>query len=665
MCGITGFTIRSGTTSEERVHGYGDRLRRMTASLLHRGPDSQTAVLMNGVGLGHTRLAIVDLSSGHQPMTDQETGLTVVFNGEIFNHVELRQQLSAQYQFRTKSDTEVILAAFRQQGIACVQSFVGQFAFALWDPRDQSLWLGRDRVGICPLHYHLSPQGLAFASEAKAIFAGDWLNPELDKLALMETLRFWAPVLPRSAFAGIQALPPGTTACYRSGSLEIRRYWDLYLGPEAVDSSLTEARALEQLEEVLTEAIRLQLRADVPVAAYLSGGLDSSLICALAQSMLGGTLQTFSMQFEQARYDERRFQSEVTAALHTDHRAVAVNGRDIGELLPATVRHAEQVLLRSAPAPFLRLSGMVRSAGTKVVLTGEGADELFWGYDLFREAAVRQFWARQPQSISRPRLLTRLYPYLNLSGQSPAMLRQFYGMGLEQHAAPDFSHQLRASSSGRIARFFSAGFAKSVEVHDPATALLNALPSDTRSWKLLARAQYLEMQTLLSGYLLSAQGDRMLMAHSVEGRFPFLDHRIIEFAARLPPRLKLRGLKEKYLLKRFARRWLPESIAQRQKYPYRAPVTEALAGPAAPQWSKTLLGREAIASIGIFDAAKVDRLRGKLSRPGAVPSEADDMALVAIATTQLLCHQIGLGAAVPHSSVDRVHLVTPPTAVAA
>jgi asparagine synthase (glutamine-hydrolysing) len=633
MCGIAGFTIPSGLPPAERAARYGDRLRRMTASLYHRGPDAQRALLADGIALASTRLSIVDLADGSQPMRDPNTGITVVFNGEIYNHVELRERLT-DYQFRTRCDTEVILAAFLERGIDCVRDFIGQFAFALWDPRDSLLWLARDRVGVRPLFYARTAEGLAFASEIKAIFASAWLSPAFDLEAIHQTVHLWSPVTPRTTFEGVSTLPAGSVGCFDGETLAIRRYWDLDLS--AVDEHMPEKEAIECVGELLVDAVRLRLRADVPVAAYLSGGLDSSLICALAQAQLGGSLQTFSVAFRQSRYDERPFQAEVAAALETEHHSVQVEDEDIGRDLPEVVAHAEQVLLRSAPVPFFNLSRLVRACGTKVVLTGEGADEIFLGYDLYKETKVRQFWAREPGSAHRPRLLTRLYPYLPLGSQSTAMLRQFYGIGLEAPDAPDFSHQIRWTNSGRVARFFSDELMGRVRGHDPSGDLISSLPPRVLSWRPLARAQYIEMQTLLTGYLLSAQGDRMLMGNSVEGRFPFLDHRLIELAARLPERLKLRGLAEKYVLKRIARDWVPAAVTRRHKYPYRAPIAEGLVGAAAPAATHHLFDPDAVKSVGVFSAEKVGRLKAKLSSATSPPSEADNMALMAVASTQLL-----------------------------
>jgi asparagine synthase (glutamine-hydrolysing) len=658
MCGIAGFTLPFGLTAEERRARFGGRLRRMAASLRHRGPDAQRGLLLDGVALGHTRLAIVDLVGGAQPMRDPVTGVTIVFNGEIFNYLELRDRLASRYVFRTRSDTEVILACYLDRGIDCVLDFIGQFAFAVHDPRTRNLWLARDRVGILPLHYTRTADALAFASEAKALFAGGWRTPALDSRGVKQTLQLWSPVVPRTVFDGVSQLAPGSVARWSEGRLETWRYWDPDLGVEP-RADVDPTHAEEELGALLADAVRLRLRADVPVAAYLSGGLDSSLLCSIAQSQLGGTLSTFSVGFADPSFDERNFQNEVAGRLGTQHRSVLVSAREIGQLLPAVVRQAEQVLLRSAPAPLLLLSRLVRACGTKVVLTGEGSDEIFLGYDLYRETGVRQFWARQPDSRSRPALLRRLYPYLPISQQGHELLQQFFGVGLDDPKSPGFSHLPRWTASGRIARFFSRGFAEEAAEEDPVASVLASLPARVRSWRPLARAQYLEMQTLLAGYLLGAQGDRMLMGNSVEGRFPFLDHRLIEFAAALPERFKLRGLTEKWILKRLARRSVPAAVLQRPKYPYRAPIIGALTGADAPGWARELLSREAATRVGVFDEEKVAKLVAKLSARTAAASEADSQALIAVATTQLLADQFLRPAPLPRHDVEAVELEAP------
>jgi asparagine synthase (glutamine-hydrolysing) len=626
----------------------------MAASLRHRGPDAQRGVLLDGVALGHARLAIVDLEGGTQPMRDATTGVTVVFNGEIFNWLELRDRLSHGYEFRTRSDTEVILAGYLDRGIDCVREMNGQFAFAVWDPRSRSLWLARDRPGICPLVYATTPDGLAFASEAKALFAGGHVRPALDARGLKQSIQLWAPVAPRTAFGGVQALPPATVARLADGRLETWRYWELDLGDP--DPELAGPRAAEALGTLLTDAVRLRLRADVPVAAYLSGGLDSSLVCALAQEELGGTLSTFSVSFDDARFDERCYQEEVAAALRTHHRAVLMEDSEIGELLPEMVEKGEQLVLRSAPAPLLRLSQLVRDNATKVVLTGEGSDEILLGYDLYRETQVRAFWARRPSSRMRPALLGRLYPHLALDRLGTEVLGQGFRGGL-QASAPAFSHEIRWAASGRVLRFLAPELAARVADEDPVATVISGMPQRVREWRPLARAQWLEMSTLLAGYLLTAQGDRMLMGHSVEGRFPFLDHRVMELAALMPDRVKLAGLDEKRVLKRFAAGRVPQAVLERKKFPYRAPVAAALAGPKAPGWARELLSRDSVLDLGLFDHTRVDLLVRKLATRGPAPvSEADAMAITAVATGQLLAAWVRGFVPPPPAAVSSVTL---------
>jgi asparagine synthase (glutamine-hydrolysing) len=653
MCGIAGFSFAPEVGASERS-AHADRLRRMTASLRHRGPDAQRGILLDGVALGHARLAIIDVSGGAQPMRDPETGVTVVFNGEIFNHIELRERFR-EHRFRTRSDTEVILAGYLALGIACVRELNGQFAFALWDPRTRELWLARDCVGIAPLFYTLTGGQLAFASEAKALFAGGWVRPALDPAGLKQTLQLWTPVAPRTLFEGVASLPPRSVARWGEGRLDVERYWDLEVDPSPEPIGLE--RAVEDVGVLLEDAVRLRLRADVPVAAYLSGGLDSSVVCAIAQRALGGTLSTFSIQFPHGAYDERRWQDEVSYRLGTRHVAAEIDDREIGELLPAVVEHGEQVVLRSAPAPLLRLSASVKQHETRVVLTGEGSDEIFLGYDLYKETKIRQLWARSPGSAWRAAHLGRLHA----SGPRPPLraelLREFYGVGLDRPGSVAFSHLVRWGASGRVARFFSPEFAERAAAEDPVASLVRSLPLRVHGWRPLARAQYIEMETLLSGYLLSAQGDRMLLANAVEGRFPFLDHRLIEYAARLPDRLKLHRLREKHVLRAYARRWLPPEVIDRPKFPYRAPVAGALVGPSAPGWSAWAFAPESLREVGVFDAEKVRRLVAKLEAQPAAATEADDMAIMAIASTQLLANTSRQPRAVPPAAVAAVEMI--------
>jgi len=405
------------------------------------------------------------------------------------------------------------------------------------------------------------------------------------------------------------------------------------------------------------------LRADVPVGSYLSGGLDSSLVAALGLRAKGERFQTFSLRFEDVEYDETEFQRALVEHLKSEHHEVVVSRTDIARAFPDVVRHAERPILRTAPAPLFLLSQLVRQAGIKVVLTGEGADEVFAGYDLFREAKVRRFWAKQPNSTIRPRLLERLYPYLARSPVSQqAMARRFFGRNLAGWQKPGFSHDMRWHGTAALKRLFSAEQRQATEGRDVAAELLDTLPPELPSWSFLAQDQYLEIRTLLAGYLLASQGDRMLMAHSVEGRFPFLDIEVATLANSLPPGHKLKVLDEKHVVKRAAADLVPEPIRQRKKQPYRAPDALSFVGPDAPEWVAEVLAEPAVRQAGVFEPRAIASLWSKCQRRAAQGqfSNSDNMALVGALSLQLLHQQLiaeppDPGPAVPLTTVvDRL-----------
>jgi asparagine synthase (glutamine-hydrolysing) len=343
-------------------------------------------------------------------------------------------------------------------------------------------------------------------------------------------------------------------------------------------------------------------------------------------------LETFSIAFADAAYDESGFQTTMAKALGTQHHVVHATHADIGEVFPEVTWHAETPLMRTSPAPMFLLSSLVRDNHFKVVLSGEGADEVMAGYDIFREAKIRRFWARQPDSKSRPALLNRIYPWMPGSIGSD-YAQAFFAMGLKDVESRDYSHSLRWRTTSRAKRFFSAEMRQAVAAGGD--DLTPYYPHGFDRWNPLHQAQYLETTILLSQYLLSSQGDRMAMAHSVEGRFPFLDHRVVEFGNQLPPSLKLKGLTEKYLLKEISREWLPAEISDRPKQPYRAPIHRAFFNDSPPDYVGELLSSSAIKRSGYFNPNAVDRLVAKLER-GLPLGETDDMALAGIVSTQLV-----------------------------
>ena len=634
MCGI------AGLVKLKQAPVDADLLWRMLGTLDHRGPDDRGVFVDANVGLAHARLSIIDLAGGHQPMSVENGSLWITFNGEIFNYIELREELEKRgHRFTTRSDTEVILRSYLEKGEECVQDFNGQWAFAIWDARHRKLFLSRDRYGVRPLFYTISGDNFFFASEIKAILACPGVKRELDLEGLDQIFTFWVTLAPRTAFKDILQLQPGHSLVLKDGQVSIHQYWEPeYVSREAVTLSSPREKA-EELLALMEDAARIRLRSDVPVGAYLSGGIDSTFTTALITRFAQDRLRTFSVAFEDANFDESSYQSEASAFLHTEHSEIRCSAEDIGAIFPDVIWHTEQPILRTAPAPLYLLSRLVRASGFKVVLTGEGADEILGGYDIFKEAKIRRFWGRDIHSRFRPLLLRRLYPYLdNIQQQPEAYLRSFFRVRPEDMANPFFSHLPRWELTSRLKTFFSDDVKQQLQTRNTLAELQQGLAESYSRWPDFCQAQYLETMHLLPGYILASQGDRMAMAHSVEGRYPFLDHRVGEFAARLHPSLKMRSLNEKFLLKEAARGKVPESILRRSKQPYRAPDGASFFGKRSPDYVDALLSPEALRRSGIFSPDPVTKLVAKF-KSGRTTSTKDNMALVGVLSTQLVAHK--------------------------
>jgi asparagine synthase (glutamine-hydrolysing) len=636
VCGIAGVSHFDASPADPRL------LRRMLGHLHHRGPDERGVYLDGGVGLGHTRLSILDLAGGRQPMSNEDGNLWVTFNGEIFNYLELRTWLVQKgHVFATRSDTEVILHLYEEYGDRCVEHFNGQWALAIWDARRQRLFLSRDRLGVRPLYYTTTAGKLLFASEVKALLADPDVSRQIDFRGLHQVFTYWATLPPRTVFQGISELPPAHNLIAENGTVRLERYWELDYTDG--DAAQTEAECAECLLELLTDAVRLRLRADVPVGAYLSGGLDSALTAALVKQSNTASLRTFSVGFDDPEFDETVYQQEVVQALQTEHQSLRCSYADIGRVFPEVVWHAEQPLLRTAPAPMFLLSKLVRDAGYKVVVTGEGADELLGGYDIFKEAKVRRFWARKPESAVRAALLERLYPYLPaMRSQSLAYLKAFFHARPTDLANPFFSHLPRWDLTAGLRRFLAPEVGAALVDHQRDADCLPLLPEGFGRWRPFCQAQWLETAVLLPGYILSSQGDRVAMAHAVEGRHPFLDHRVVEFAARIRPRWKMKGLDEKHLVKRAAGNLVPAAILKRSKQPYRAPEAKSFLGsasqPTRHDYVEELLSPHCVRRFGLFDPQAVEHLVGKI-RAGRAIGIKDNMAFVGVLSSQLVVDQ--------------------------
>jgi asparagine synthase (glutamine-hydrolysing) len=636
MCGLAGVARRepAGVSAE--------LLTRMAAVLRHRGPDGFGLFVSARVGLAHLRLSIIDIAGGAQPLANEDGRVVIVYNGEVYNYLELRRELAGHgHRFRTESDTEVLVHAYEEWGTGMLERLNGQFAFAIYDRRDESLFLARDRFGVRPLFYAEREGTLYFASEMKALFASGEVDPAVDAAGLDEVFTFWAARPPRTPFREVRAIEPGCYAVWRDGRLRHTRYFS----PDYPAAAAEPATALNTLDDLLRTAVDFRMRADVPVGGYLSGGLDSTIGCALAAAASPHDLRTFSVTFEDPAFDESAHQLVVAGELGSRHAVQAIGPREIGAVFPDVVWHAETPLVRTAPAPLFLLSRLTRERDIKVVLTGEGADELFLGYDLFKEVVVRRFCLRQPGSTWRPRLFDRLYPYLappsGSAGRGGDLWRRFF---LEAGSPDDplFSHLPRFHLTARTKDFYAPGFRDALSGLDPLAQLRDSLPPGFARWSPLHRAAYLEVTTLLSPYLLSSQGDRMAMAHGVEGRFPFLDHRLFAFAAGLPEGSKLRTtrLREKDILRRWAapdapgKGLVPERVRARAKQPYRAPDIPAFFGPGHQSYVDEVLAPEALRASDLFEPAAVAGLVRRC-RTGQATGARENQALVGILSAQL------------------------------
>ncbi len=634
MCGLAGVVHCGGAAASERA------LRVMAGDLRHRGPDGVGLLLDGGVGIVSTRLAVVDPEHGDQPLATEDGRYWAFQNGEVYNHVELRKELEHRgHTFATRSDTEVIAHGFEEWGPRLLERINGDFALAVWDAHARELFLARDRFGVRPLFLARTTEGFSFASEVRALLRGLGTPRELDPRGLVDALALWGASPARSAFVGVHELAPGHWAVIREDrSFELERWWELPC--DVVASPPGEGAAdetAEELLELLDDAVRLRMRADVVVAAYLSGGLDSSVLVALAAGG-PGRLQAFGLSFPGSPVDEGEAQRTIADALGVDLHQLDMDGAAVADWFRRAVELAEQPLLRTAPAPMLALSGAVRDSGHKVVLTGEGADELFAGYDVFKEAKVRRFWARDPSSTMRPALLARVHPFLDRDLAAAGLMgRRFFARELTSVDDPLYSHLPRLANGERLCRLLDPAALDGWTVADSRRELVERLPQGFAEATPLRRAQAIEQITFLQGMLLHAQGDRMLAGHGVEGRYPYLDHRVASFAARLPDSAKLWGLNDKLVLRRAAARLLPEAVSSRPKRPYRAPIASALAGAGAPAWVAELLQPSRVAATCVLDVTVVERLARRAGQDhGRGLGEIDAMALTAALSIVIL-----------------------------
>jgi asparagine synthase (glutamine-hydrolysing) len=554
MCGIAGFFNTGGVAPDRKT------LAAMAEALAHRGPDHQGLYQDAHCGLASRRLAIIDLDGGNQPLVHEPSGMVLVFNGEIYNYQSLRVELaSLGHAFRTRSDSEVLLAAFAQWGEKCLDRLVGMFAFAVWQPASRNLFLARDRLGKKPLFYTDLPDGtLVFASEIKSILHFPGIRRSMDVLAMDRLLDYGFNLAPGTFLEGIRQVLPANFLTAGHGGRREGRYWDIPMDAPVQD--LSEDEAAEGLRHHLVEAVRARLVADVPVASYLSGGIDSSSVTGLYAHLSNAPVRTLSITFEEAGYDERHFARMVADAFGTSHHEFLCSIEE-GEI-ENLVWHLETPLVTLLNLPLYLLSRQIREMGFKVVLSGDGADEILGGYDYFKLLKLMDFIGKR-ETPARANLLRRVFPGLASPQQAWMQYAALKGYPASHPALPY-----------RFQAFQMKGHLLSDAVVERLLPRLEAREGDRPAVpgprSLLDQALYLESRMRLPNLTLPL-ADTMSMANSVELRSPFMDHRLVEYVFSLPGRFKMRGLNEKHLLKKSFRTFLPPDICRRRKQPLAPP----------------------------------------------------------------------------------------------
>lgn len=636
MCGIVGF-YRPERPSES----FPQTLCRMLALIRHRGPDEMGYYFDEQVGLGAARLSIIDLASGQQPMTAGNGRYWIVYNGEAYNYLELRAELESLGQrFDTDSDTEVVLRAFIEWGVAAFDKFNGGFAFAIYDRDEESLVLVRDRYGKRPLYYSHREQGWVFASEIKCFLGYDNQPPQLDVEQLPSIFTLWTPLPHQSGYRDIHQVPDGSfVRLTRGRAPEIVRYYalDFRAGARGVTPPSSEEEATTRTRSALSESVRLRLRSDVEVGTYLSGGLDSTITTLLATQYASQTVRTFSVSFAETAFDESPDQIAMSDYLGTRHSALRVTNQEIADAFPAALWHGETPVFRTAFVPMYLLAQQVQREGIKVVLTGEGSDESFLGYDIFKETRLRLLWHSLESGEAQERELRNLYPYQAHFQNGAASLVGLFDRYSQEQEPGLFSHDIRFANGRFTARLLTQ------PVADPFAAIRSFLRDagdEFSSLSPLQKAQWLEFKTLLGGYLLSTQGDRMSFAGSVESRMPFLDPHVVHLAWALPEEMKLRGNDEKYILKRAFAAELPEHILRKPKQPYLAPDALAFFSGQPPAYLELVQSSQELQKLDFIDAVFAQRLVAKLQNtaPAAV-SPRENQAFLFLLSLALLRHQ--------------------------
>jgi len=631
------FSTGKPVTKESLVRG--------TRSLIHRGPDSQTQwVAAHGrIGLGHSRLSIIDLTTGDQPLSNEDGRIHAVVNGELYQHDRIMKELEAKgHRFRTQSDSEILIHLYEEYGTQCLNQLRGEFAFVLWDEANGQLFAGRDRFGIKPLFYAEQDGTLYLASEAKALFAMG-VTAAWDEESVFQTHASNLLNTSRTLYKNVSAVPPGHYLIASRGQRQILNYWDFDY-PRAPIDEFNESEMIERFRDKLEEAVKIRLRADVPVGCYLSGGLDSCSVLGIAATYSTQPIQAFTLTFEQAEYDEGEIARAMAAHAGAHFHPIAVGPSDLAENFAGAVWHCETFFHNPHGIAKYLLSRFVHNSDYKVVLTGEGSDEIFGGYVHFRrDLLMYQRPGETPESIQeqldelkRTNLVSHGMLITDAKAPDLASVRRALGY------VPSF-FEVQAVTAQKMLGLLKPEFLRKFEGRDPFRAFLNTVDNrQLQGRDPVNQSLYLWSKTSLPNYILTVLGDRMEMAHSIEGRVPFLDHELVELVAQLPVHLKIRGLTEKYILREAARPFLTDTVYRRQKHPFLAPPAAGKQdGPLFELIQETLRG-PMLAAVGFYDQKKVIEWLDDLPSMSPQVRATLDPLLMSLTSACFLQQQFGL-----------------------
>jgi asparagine synthase (glutamine-hydrolysing) len=626
MCGIAGAIDLTGRRSFPR-----QRILAMTRALAHRGPDDEQVYLEPGIALGVRRLAIIDVARGRQPLANEDDTVWVAYEGELYNYPELRERLLARgHLLKTRCDTEAWVHLYEDHGDAVFEQARGQFAVALWDSQRRTLLIGRDRPGIAPLFYAKAHGWLIWASEIKALFASGMIDPRPDPEVIDYFFNFYSLPLTRTCFVNIKSLAPGCFLRVRAGKVDIRQYWDLDF-PDAGEERrfARPSDAVDELDGLLGHAVRRRLISERPFCTYLSGGLDSTLILGLASRENGGPVPSFTIGLDRSGpHDERSQAAESAGLLGSKLTTVSMRSRDIAEAYPELIRAAEGPVLDTSAACMIRLAQNVSQRGYVVSLSGEGSDEALAGYIWFKLDRIVRALGRPIYKCLRWFLLS------GLAGGGGAHRPPWAATG-GLRTSQQFPYEMMAQSRERL---FSRDLWRSINGY---TAYDDVnVPERMARWHPVNQALYISQKVMLPGMLLAAKGDRAMHNASTEGRFPFLDEGVVAFCSTLDPRLKLRRLTDKWVLRRLAAKVLPPAIANRPKTMFRAHLSGTFLGPDRPAWVDQLLSEESLRRTGYFNFDGVCHAREVQLRKPKISFQrfVCDMGLTGVIATQLWHH---------------------------